>query len=136
MIVLANNVDKIRDNLWLGGSPQNVTEYQYVFCFNGKTGYYIPNYTTVVVYPFEDAAWMPPEDKIHELAKQVLAYSKRAPTLVHCSAGLNRSALVMALALMYDGMTAQDAIALLREKRGEDVLHNKTFVEWLMNTKL
>ena len=53
--------------------------------------------------------------------------------LIRCQAGLNRSGLIMALVLMREGYTAQNAIALMREKRGESVLCNKTFEKWLLS---
>ena len=53
--------------------------------------------------------------------------------LVHCQAGLNRSGVVTALALMLNGdvETADEAIALVRERRGDAVLCNPLFAEWL-----
>jgi protein-tyrosine phosphatase len=52
--------------------------------------------------------------------------------LIRCRAGLNRSGLVMALVLIREGYEPQDAIDLIREKRGEDALCNWIFVEWLL----
>jgi protein-tyrosine phosphatase len=54
------------------------------------------------------------------------------PTLVHCQAGLNRSSLVVARALILDGMTARDAIDLVREKRSPVCLCNPSFEKWLL----
>lgn len=51
--------------------------------------------------------------------------------LIRCQAGLNRSGLIMALVLMKEGYTADEAITLIREKRSEWALCNKTFEEWL-----
>lgn len=51
--------------------------------------------------------------------------------LVRCQAGLNRAGLVSALALMYLGYTAEDAIQLLRSKRSPWVLCNEYYVAWL-----
>jgi len=53
--------------------------------------------------------------------------------LIRCQAGLNRSGLVLALILMKDGLSAQDAIALIRENRGPDALFNNNFCNWLLN---
>jgi len=50
--------------------------------------------------------------------------------LVHCAAGLNRSGIVSARALMFMGYEVEDAIARVRERR-EGALFNRTFVEWL-----
>ena len=54
--------------------------------------------------------------------------------LVRCQAGINRSSLVAALVLIRDGMSAEEAIALLREKRAGGVLRNSHFEEWLLAT--
>ena len=52
--------------------------------------------------------------------------------LVRCQAGLNRSGLVTALLLIRDGLTASEAIALIRNQRGEDALFNEDFSRWLL----
>jgi protein-tyrosine phosphatase len=56
--------------------------------------------------------------------------------LVHCTEGLNRSGVVVARALMAMGLTASDAIELVRRQRGPSVdgflaLGNDAFVDWL-----
>lgn len=51
--------------------------------------------------------------------------------LIHCQAGLNRSGLLAARTLMKRGHTADEAIALLREKRSPLVLCNDAFENWL-----
>ena len=52
--------------------------------------------------------------------------------LIRCQAGLNRSGLVMALVLMRDGHSASDAIELIRSRRGDIALCNRTFEQWLL----
>ena len=52
--------------------------------------------------------------------------------LVRCQAGLNRSGLVLALILIKDGLTPTEAIARIRENRGEDALFNRDFHNWLL----
>jgi hypothetical protein len=52
--------------------------------------------------------------------------------LIRCQAGLNRSSLVTALVLMEDGMSARDAIDLIRAKRSKDCLFNEDFERWLL----
>ena len=51
--------------------------------------------------------------------------------LVHCSAGLNRSGVVSARALMFMGVPVAEAIAKVRSARGPDALSNLDFVAWL-----
>lgn len=69
---------------------------------------------------------------IESIARWVNACRENGPVLVHCQAGLNRSSLVAARALMLGGMAAADAIALLREKRSPACLCNPAFLEWLL----
>lgn len=52
--------------------------------------------------------------------------------LVRCLAGLNRSALVVALVMIMAGYTSLDAIEHLRRARSEWVLHNPDFEKWLL----
>lgn len=51
--------------------------------------------------------------------------------LVHCAAGLNRSGVVSARALMFMGHPVADAIARVRAARVPYALSNPDFVEWL-----
>jgi len=51
--------------------------------------------------------------------------------LVRCQAGWNRSGLIVGLVLMREGMSAQDAIDLIRERRSSDALCNRTFEQFL-----
>jgi hypothetical protein len=51
--------------------------------------------------------------------------------LIRCQAGLNRSGLVMALVLIREGYSPEEAVELIRSHRGEDALFNSTFVRWL-----
>jgi protein-tyrosine phosphatase len=51
--------------------------------------------------------------------------------LIRCQAGITRSSLVMALVLIREGFSAKKAIELMRQKRGQAVLANRHFVEWL-----
>lgn len=52
--------------------------------------------------------------------------------LVRCQAGLNRSGLVLALILIKDGLKPAEAIARIRDNRGEDALFNREFHNWLL----
>ena len=70
-------------------------------------------------------------DQVNAIATWVNVCRLDGPTLVHCQAGLNRSGLVAARALMLEGMSGSEAIALLREKRSSAVLCNPSFEEWL-----
>lgn len=63
------------------------------------------------------------------MAASLVSQGKKV--LVHCQAGLNRSGVVTALALINLGYTADAAIALMREKRSPLVLCNEAFENWV-----
>lgn len=72
-------------------------------------------------------------DQIDELASNVADRLRKGETvLVHCQAGLNRSGIVSARALMFMGYSGKDAIALLR-KRSALVLCNEAFENWILS---
>ena len=60
---------------------------------------------------------------------------KNIRTLVHCGAGLNRSALVTALAYkLLIGCSGAEAMTLIRAKREDpNCLSNQSFADWLRN---
>jgi len=51
--------------------------------------------------------------------------------LIRCQAGMNRSGLIMALVLIREGYTADEAINLIRTKRSKHALFNGRFENWL-----
>jgi len=51
--------------------------------------------------------------------------------LIRCQAGMNRSSLVTALVLMRDGVSAIDAVALIRKQRSLQVFSNKEFLKYV-----
>lgn len=127
-------ISHIKDNLWMGG------------CQDGLK--LDDDFLTVVsLYPWEQYEISPSAarveirmldshegidiDDLDRAAGAVLEGLERGKTLVHCQAGLNRSGLVSAYALMKLGMSARDAIDLLREQRSPLVLCNQTFVRQL-----
>lgn len=74
--------------------------------------------------------------EVLELAEWVRSERERGPVLVHCQAGLNRSGRVAAVVLMLDGLTADEAITTLRDKRSPAVLCNPAFDRWLRELEL
>ncbi|HEU4354189.1 MAG TPA: dual specificity protein phosphatase family protein [Actinomycetota bacterium] len=95
----------------------------------------VPTGAMYLSYPMEDEDDVDP--KVREVASFVasLVGSGRR-VLVHCTEGLNRSGVVVARALMTIGRTADEAIQLVRERRGPSVdgfpaLGNTAFVDWL-----
>ena len=72
---------------------------------------------------------------IDELARWVNSARADGPTLVHCQAGLNRSSLVIARALMLSGEaeSGREAIDVMRSQRSPAVLCNPTFEAWILS---
>jgi hypothetical protein len=55
-------------------------------------------------------------------------------TLIRCQAGWNRSGLLMALVLIREGFTPEEAIFKIRDKRSHNALCNTTFAKWILGT--
>lgn len=72
-------------------------------------------------------------EQITELAEWVNERRLIGPVFVHCQAGLNRSSLVVAAALIAAGDVAngQEAIDLIRSKRDPACLCNPAFEAWV-----
>lgn len=73
-------------------------------------------------------------NELQAIVRYIHAEWKRGQkVLIRCQAGLNRSGLVMALVLIREGYTAQEAIALIHEKRSKHALFNGRFAKWLLD---
>jgi protein-tyrosine phosphatase len=84
-------------------------------------------------YPFPDGpidpATIPEIEALAEWAYSMWKSGERV--LIRCQAGMNRSSLLTALVLMRDGKSADEAIALIKERRSPYVLSNSHFVKYL-----
>ena len=125
----------ITGNLWTGGCPVEAApqEFQFIICLYPWETYRVPEnaiFTTARLY---DHGEIPDVAILNALADYVGAVSKIGMTLVHCQAGLNRSALVAGLSLIRGGMKPKEAISLLREKRCDAVLCNLAFEKYLLS---
>jgi protein-tyrosine phosphatase len=92
----------------------------------------IPDQLVYLYFPFEDKEGLPNMEKLHALARlaaTMIAQGDRV--LVHCGMGHNRSALLAGIILTYLGMSGEEAVTLIREKR-RGALYNKTFAAYLM----
>jgi protein-tyrosine phosphatase len=63
--------------------------------------------------------------------RAVAAVADGRKVLVRCEKGYNRSGLVVGFALLRWGHTAEQAVRLVRERRGEHALSNPHFVEYI-----
>ena len=128
-------VSHIIGNLWTGGCRDGVVlpdDFRYVISLYPWERYELgPDTERVEVTMYDSAADLGDDEQLYELAALVNTYRAAGRTLVHCQAGLNRSSLVAGLALVEDGMTPDEAIDLLRERRSPTVLCNHAFERWL-----
>lgn len=132
-------ISQITPNLWQGGCedglilPDFITAVVSLYKWEAYTCHGVP-VETVTMY---DAAEEPDRAEVERLAQLVNDRRREGHiVLVHCQAGLNRSGLIAATALVLNGDvdTGTEAIALLRETRSPAVLCNPAFAEWLKET--
>jgi len=128
-------ISKLADNLWQGGCeeglvlPHNIDKVLSLYPWEQ---YFIDREDVerveIKMYDSEDQAF----DQVDELAHLVNTWRKEGfNVLVHCQAGLNRSSLVATRALMLEGMSADEAIKLVRSKRSPACLCNPAFEKHL-----
>jgi hypothetical protein len=131
---------EVEPGLWFGGAPEPRPPEGFDFIVNlvAPWARYDPNGIECVNVAVEDGEVTAEVAKqFGDLAHEVNRRRDLGQTiLVHCQVGLNRSATVVALALMLRGMAASDAIRLLREKRHRLVICNPHFERWLLGDEL
>ncbi len=127
---------QVAPNLWHGGAqnglvlPEFIKHVLSLYRWEAYTvDHELLSSKTVEMYDSEDQNL----DQVTELAIWVNEARKTGPVLVHCQAGLNRSSLVVAKALLLSGeaKTGQEAINMIREARSEACLCNPAFEAWV-----
>ena len=74
---------------------------------------------------------MPTLHKLHAIARLgATLIQSRERVLVHCQMGLNRSALVAGLVLVYSGLSGEAAVSRLQQRR-PGALYNEAFAAYL-----
>ena len=74
---------------------------------------------------------------IHDLADWAHdRWSSGKRVLIRCAGGMNRSGLLVALTLMRSGLTSDEAIALIRDRRHPWALNNRSFVDLCQRSAL
>lgn len=131
-------ITHVKDNLYVGGHSRSVylgDFFTHVFSFYPFEIPYARDTATVLrEYRMYDSHDVDVETLEEAVGDIVEALEAGGNVLVHCQAGINRSNLAATRVLMERyNMTAEDAIALLREKRGAVVLSNYTFEEYLLS---
>ena len=91
----------------------------------------IPNQMLYIYYPIEDMPELPDLEKLLTIARMGAQLVNHGYNLLsHCGMGHNRSALVAGLILRYLGMSGDEVVSLLRERR-QGALYNKAFAEYV-----
>lgn len=128
-------INKIAPNLWQGGCQEGLVlppQIDKVLSLYPWEKYWIDREDVerveVTMYDSEQQGF----EQVEELALMVNKWRRQGyQVLVHCQAGLNRSSLVAARAIMLDGFTADQAINLLRTERSPACLCNPAFEKYL-----
>lgn len=101
----------------------------------GDIDHGVPTAANQILYiylPIHDKQ-MPDLDRLHAVAKLGATLLDRGDKiLVHCGMGLNRSALMAGLILMYGGMSGPDAVTRLQTRR-PGALYNEVFRDYLLS---
>jgi hypothetical protein len=130
-------ISHVAGNLWVGGCKGGVElhpDFKHVVSLYQWESYAVVKGTTYQAFEMYDGDKEPDRDEVDPIAEQVVKHLNDGQTLVHCQAGLNRSNLIAARTLNMLGWDIQGAINLLRIKRSELVLCNKTFELGLLKT--
>lgn len=137
-LVPLREMDEIVPGLWMGSVVKDHVPMHIgavVNCCGCRPSGGVPAGCIYVEAAFEDRVDRVPDEKWLVALADTVNVLRRAVgnVLVHCTAGLNRSGLVTALALMRgDGMAAHDAVRLIRRKRDRSCLCNPAFVSFLV----
>jgi protein-tyrosine phosphatase len=130
-------------NLWIGAEPppdlKMLCPWQVVvFAAKEIQPRYLGRTDKLLIYaPLRDAVISSQEKQIAAEAGAEIAHllTLEAKVLVTCAAGLNRSALIAALAMVTLGVSPEDAMAEIRAARGAGALSNPSFVKFLRSER-
>lgn len=132
-------ISHVEDNLYVGGCLHGVDLgdfFSHVFSMYRWEAYTVDPETKVYTVTMYDAHGAADPIEVDDLAARVSnALDTGGNVLVHCQAGINRSNLVAAAALVRRGRTPSEAITLLRNKRHRHVLANRSFEDYVNNLR-
>lgn len=129
ILEIMNPYDRVAGNLYIGGILPDYSEFDYVICCTPECTHYNRTNKVTHLVPFNDTRELPPEQFITDVVELIILCAGKGKTLVQCSAGLNRSGMMVALAMVKGGWYSTAAVAYLRTIRSQSVLHNETFLE-------
>jgi hypothetical protein len=84
-------------------------------------------------YLIDDVPWISDSGAIDAMAAEIAAWVRAGKrVVVNCSAGLNRSGLLVGRTLVELGHTPAEAVELVRQARGPHALSNVAFTKFLL----
>jgi protein-tyrosine phosphatase len=126
---------EIVPGLFVGAHPEPEDPFDLgatvVVCLTSGTSVRsVPRDGVLVHWPIEDGP-IPDTETLRGVASLVAACLRSgAVVYVHCQAGMNRSALVVARVLMAQGMSADEAIRTIRGRRRGSL--SDEYAKWLL----
>lgn len=123
-------------NLLLGSHPDGHDPFaagaRIVVCLSSRASVETaPPDRMFLHWPVHDGP-VPDEHALRQLARFVAkSVGSGLTVLIHCDAGLNRSALLVAQVLVEQGMSPREAVALVRARRKGSL--SKTYEAWLLS---
>jgi protein-tyrosine phosphatase len=125
---------ELAPGLFVGGHPEPEDPFELgatvVVCLTDHSSVrQVPPGKLFVHWPIKDGP-VPPEEPLRNLARLVdSCLGSGAVVYLHCRAGMNRSVLVAARVLMERGMSAEEAIAHVRDRRHGSL--SDEYADWL-----
>ena len=137
-------LDRVARRLWMGSRPDPESSYSGFDVLVLSAWEYQPRgvfrVPEIIHVPLDDSGSPPTAEEVEGalVASREVARHRRAGrrVLVTCTAGMNRSGLIVALALRRLGVPAASAIALVRRARGDEALSNPWFAELVRTADL
>lgn len=124
-------ISHITGNLYQGGSAPGLVlpeQFRTVVSMDQLSPYRVLHHgVTVHEFRMDDVPGQVDADLVRRAATVARDAMDEGPVLVHCQAGLNRSGLIAAAALVLGGHTPGSAVSVLRSRRSPAVLCNADF---------
>lgn len=126
--------DRVIANLWQGDAFELQNAHAYTYVVSAAIERRPTREVRYLHVKLDDApvAWQATRewrDAVRYAAKSAAEHVKRGDrTLIVCNAGLNRSGLIVAMALRYLGYRPEFAIMHVKAARGLNALSNQSFV--------
>lgn len=120
---------EIVEGVWQAGYPQPGEHWDAVIDLDGNQPP-LEDVACYVRWPIVDGP--PPEHAVLVALSGLVADLQRCGkrVLIHCAGGMNRSGLLVAAALVRNGMSVEEAIELIQTRR-PGALSNRQFVQHL-----